>query len=317
MGISKLYIENRKTFDIHRDTDASSVTNLLSMADSRPCEWLYPPIGKAWLPNCSNRVSARGLGCEVRDSSSAPGVTCEIRDSSGATGIALEIRESSSTTGITCTKSIGLPAQRVSRVKFVNLRPRQRYLAAVGVMVPISASLGLEHREHGHNLQAQSFDHLTEHMIVEEPQSARHHLHCDVPIAQVIRRLGERDGIIAHGFEKRFLDRNDFDISAILGPHAVAAPQQSTSLNDQSGGIAAIEPQQQTAFAARLEGQFDRVGGRFRAAHRNRRVAFRVVAGHVALSVMAGHVALPVAGGVALPAMAANSLKTPPNFAPQ
>ena len=58
----------------------------------------------------------------------------------------------------------------------------------------IGARLGLKGRHHRGHFGTQPLQHFIQHMVHGNAQPALAHLHCDVPIAQVIGGLRERNG---------------------------------------------------------------------------------------------------------------------------
>ena len=64
-------------------------------------------------------------------------------------------------------------------------------------------------------------------MIGEEAQAVGHQLHSDVPITQMIGRLGDQERIAADRLEQGLFGRDDLDLPAIFDADALAVAQQS------------------------------------------------------------------------------------------
>jgi len=131
----------------------------------------------------------------------------------------------------------------------------RRSLAAVRVMVAIGAALGFERRDECVDLQTQPRNHLRQDVIGEEAQAVGHQLHGDVPIAQMIGRLGDQERVAADRLEQGLLGRHDLDLPTIFDADALAVAQQPAAFDDERGLLAIVQPQQQSALAAGLESQ--------------------------------------------------------------
>jgi hypothetical protein len=124
------------------------------------------------------------------------------------------------------------------RRKLVNLRAGERRLAAVRMVMPVRPALRLERSARARDGQAQALDHLAEHVIGEKAQAIAHDLDRDVPIAEMVSRLRDQQGIVAAASSS---DSSAATISTSRpSSRRSRSPPRSTrpALDDQ-GGLAA------------------------------------------------------------------------------
>src|SRR5579863_2663728 len=125
----------------------------------------------------------------------------------------------------------------------MNLGTNRRHLAAMVVMVAIRTPLRFERRDQRADPQTQTGHHVREYVIRQESQPIRHQLNRDVPIAEVVGRLGDQQRIAADGFQQGLFRRNDLHLPSIFDLHALPIAQSPAAFDDERSLLAVVQRQ--------------------------------------------------------------------------
>jgi hypothetical protein len=131
------------------------------------------------------------------------------------------------------------------------------------VRVSVCPCLGLERRDSGGRVGAQSFDHLFEHVVLCDPQPPVSNLERHMAVPEVIGDPTELGRIRASDLDHLLGLRDDFDDTAVFAFQAISAAERFTRWKKEPDFFARVECRAQAALLAELEGQDETLIGRF------------------------------------------------------
>lgn len=119
----------------------------------------------------------------------------------------------------------------------------------------VGSSFGLERRLFNSDGKAEAANHLIEHVIVLVANPADADLQCDVSVSQVIARATQRERLRGSHCRDRFGLGDDLHDTTIVREQQISAPQDLSSLEDQSHFFTGVQRGAQAALAPQLERQ--------------------------------------------------------------
>jgi len=100
-------------------------------------------------------------------------------------------------------------------------------MGMVNMAVPVSTRLGLKTLIHFTDRTAEPLDHGLQHMVGQQSQPARAHLHRYMPIADVIGNTGQLRGIAGPNFHQGLGSSLDRNHAAVFEQQTIAMAQQA------------------------------------------------------------------------------------------
>lgn len=135
-------------------------------------------------------------------------------------------------------------------------------MGMVNMAVAIRARLGLKTLVHFGNRPAQALDHGLEHMIGQQTQPARTHLHRHMPVAHMVGNSGQLRGVSGAHFHQSLgcgLDRNH---PAVLEQQTITVAQQGAMGQIHADFLAADQFGPKTRALSLLETQLENLVNR-------------------------------------------------------
>jgi len=124
-------------------------------------------------------------------------------------------------------------------------------------MSGVRSRFGLERQHFLRHGQAESSDHVIEHVVVQIAEPTLTDLNGYVAVSQVIRRTGKLQRIVRRDDGDIFLRRDDFDDTSVVGEQLIAAAKNVAAVQIESDFFAGRERSAQPALLPQLEWQHE------------------------------------------------------------